>query len=193
MHLNWLSKKYGVCFQYFIIKTLNFNESVNPRIDFALLCMFIFKLLEIAPFSQCIFAKKFSHAESIIFERSRFNLAFHPHTIYMAAFGLYYPIMLEYLGQCSPPSRLLIVPTRNRRRLTSRSTLHWASAKLLSLVIHFGDFDTKLVLSFWHFCYIFGYFQNTYGQVTLIHLFTAQWWRLTHTHICVCLKKLYEF
>ena len=29
--------------------------------------MFIFKLLEIAPFSQCIFAKKFSLAESIIF------------------------------------------------------------------------------------------------------------------------------
>ena len=113
----------------------------------------------------------FFDAESIIFERSRFNLAFHPHTIYMAAFGLYYPIMLEYLGQCSPPSRLLIVPTRNRRRLTSRSTLHWASAKLLSLVIHFGDFDTNLVLTFWHFCYIFGYFQNTYGQVTLIHLF----------------------
>ena len=126
----------------------------------------------------------FFDAESIIFERSRFNLAFHPHTIYMAAFGLYYPIMLEYLGQSSPPSRLLIVPTRNCRRLTSRSTLHWASAKLLSLVIHFGDFDNKLVLSFWHFCYIFGYFQNTYGQVTLIHLFTAQWWSLTqHTSV----------
>ena len=130
----------------------------------------------------------FFDAESIIFERSRFNLAFHPLTIYMAAFGLYYPIMLEYLGQSSPPSRLLIVPTRNCRRLTSRSTLHWASAKLLSLVIHFGDFDNKLVLTFWHFCYIFGYFQNTYGQVTLIHLFTAQWWRLTHTHLCMLEK-----